>query len=85
MPVHAREVSGKGAVLGVESMETIDAGGYGITHVAAETTCALTASECHCHIHLVFENAKLLQKSEMWKDIVIELSYRGFSRISDYS
>ena len=29
--------------------------------------------------------AKLLQKSEMWKDIVIELSYRGFSRISDYS
>ena len=29
--------------------------------------------------------AKLLQKSEMRKDIVIELSYRGFSRISDYS
>ncbi len=30
-------------------------------------------------------SAKLLQKSEMWKDIVIELSYRGFSRASDYS
>ncbi len=29
--------------------------------------------------------AKLLQKSEMRKDIVIELSYRGFSRASDYS
>ena len=29
--------------------------------------------------------AKLLQKSEMWKDIVIELSYSGFSRASDYS
>ena len=29
--------------------------------------------------------AKLLQKSEMRKDIVIELSYRGFSRVSDYS
>jgi len=29
--------------------------------------------------------AKLLQKSEMRKDIVIELSYKGFSRVSDYS
>ena len=29
--------------------------------------------------------AKLLQKSEMRKDIVIELSYKGFSRASDYS
>ncbi len=29
--------------------------------------------------------AKLLQKSEIRKDIVIELSYRGFSRASDYS
>ena len=28
---------------------------------------------------------KLLQKSEMRKDIVIELSYRGFSCTSDYS
>ncbi len=26
-----------------------------------------------------FANAKLLQKSEMRKDIVIELSYKGFS------
>ena len=32
----------------------------------------------------VFLN-KLLQKSEMRKDIVIELSYKGFSRASDYS
>ena len=30
-------------------------------------------------------DAKLLQKSEMRKDIVIELSYKGFSRASDYS
>jgi len=30
-------------------------------------------------------NAKLLQKREMRKDIVIELSYKGFSRASDYS
>ena len=59
MPVHAREVSGKDAVLGVESMETIDAGGYGTAHVAAETTCASTASECHCHIHLVFDGANI--------------------------
>ena len=59
MPVHAREVSGKGAVLGVESMETIDAGGYGTAHVAAETMCASTASECHCHIHLVFDGANV--------------------------
>ena len=29
--------------------------------------------------------AKLLQKSEMRKDIVIELSYKGFSCASDYS
>ena len=31
------------------------------------------------------EPTKLLQKSEMRKDIVIELSYRGFSCTSDYS
>ena len=30
-------------------------------------------------------NTKLLQKSEMRKEIVIELSYKGFSRASDYS
>ena len=30
-------------------------------------------------------NTKLLQKREMRKDIVIELSYKGFSRASDYS
>lgn len=29
--------------------------------------------------HLYFKVAKLLQKSEMRKDIVIELSYKGFS------
>ena len=32
-----------------------------------------------------FNTTKLLQKSEMRKDIVIELSYRGFSCTSDYS
>ena len=32
-----------------------------------------------------FANTKLLQKREMRKDIVIELSYKGFSRASDYS
>ena len=31
------------------------------------------------------DKTKLLQKSEMRKDIVIELSYRGFSCTSDYS
>ena len=37
-------------------------------------------------LHLLKKYAtKLLQKSEMRKDIVIELSYRGFSRASDYS
>ena len=30
-------------------------------------------------------DTKLLQKSEMRKEIVIELSYKGFSRASDYS
>ena len=35
---------------------------------------------------LLYSNdTKLLQKSEMRKDIVIELSYRGFSCTSDYS
>ena len=33
----------------------------------------------------VFYITKLLQKSEMRKEIVIELSYKGFSRASDYS
>ena len=32
-----------------------------------------------------FGLTKLLQKREMRKDIVIELSYKGFSRASDYS
>ena len=32
-----------------------------------------------------FHCTKLLQKSEMRKEIVIELSYKGFSRASDYS
>ena len=32
-----------------------------------------------------FDSTKLLQKREMRKDIVIELSYKGFSRASDYS
>ena len=32
-----------------------------------------------------FDLSKLLQKREMRKDIVIELSYKGFSRASDYS
>ena len=34
---------------------------------------------------LFINNTKLLQKSEMRKDIVIELSYKGFSCASDYS
>ena len=34
---------------------------------------------------LHFSTTKLLQKSEMRKEIVIELSYKGFSRASDYS
>ena len=34
---------------------------------------------------LNFIDTKLLQKSEMRKEIVIELSYKGFSRASDYS
>ncbi len=34
---------------------------------------------------LHYERTKLLQKREMRKDIVIELSYKGFSRASDYS
>ena len=33
----------------------------------------------------IFAIPKLLQKSEMRKEIVIELSYKGFSRASDYS
>ena len=32
-----------------------------------------------------YKGTKLLQKREMRKDIVIELSYKGFSRASDYS
>ena len=31
-----------------------------------------------CGMGVFFSNAKLLQKSEMRKDIVIELSYKGF-------
>ena len=34
---------------------------------------------------ILYIRTKLLQKREMRKDIVIELSYKGFSRASDYS
>ena len=34
---------------------------------------------------VIVVDPKLLQKREMRKDIVIELSYKGFSRASDYS
>ena len=40
----------------------------------------MISSLCFC-----FVTTKLLQKREMRKDIVIELSYKGFSRASDYS
>lgn len=36
-------------------------------------------------ILVILSVVKLLQKSEMRKEIVIELSYKGFSRASDYS
>ena len=36
-------------------------------------------------LYLYIQDTKLLQKREMRKDIVIELSYKGFSRASDYS
>ena len=35
--------------------------------------------------YVLLDFTKLLQKSEMRKEIVIELSYKGFSRASDYS
>ena len=42
--------------------------------------------DCETILHLSYPCAtKLLQKREMRKDIVIELSYKGFSRASDYS
>ena len=36
-------------------------------------------------LKFLYFDTKLLQKSEMRKEIVIELSYKGFSRASDYS
>ena len=36
-------------------------------------------------VTIIILSTKLLQKREMRKDIVIELSYKGFSRASDYS
>ena len=41
--------------------------------------------ELQAQLNLLLDNTKLLQKSEMRKEIVIELSYKGFSRASDYS
>ena len=38
----------------------------------------ITTSESLTLIEDIINNAKLLQKSEMRKDIVIELSYKGF-------
>ena len=39
----------------------------------------LTLYSAKLRNHCDFAGAKLLQKSEMRKDIVIELSYKGFS------
>ena len=44
--------------------------------------CILSMIE---YTQLLNVRTKLLQKREMRKDIVIELSYKGFSRASDYS
>ena len=60
-------------------------------------SAALVFLKCVAKVQLFFKPAipeerklhfcitKLLQKSEMRKEIVIELSYKGFSRASDYS
>ena len=45
------------------------------------TSPAILTTQTGLHLAVT----KLLQKSEMRKEIVIELSYKGFSRASDYS
>ena len=55
-------------------------GAYG--EVTFQQTVTLLPSEEHL---VKLDATKLLQKSEMRKEIVIELSYKGFSRASDYS
>ena len=57
---------------------------YSISPIAKLLRSRFQLSQLLSMIHNIY-NAKLLQKSEMRKDIVIELSYRGFSRASDYS
>ena len=52
------------------------------THMDLESSDAILLKYS---INSLFSNTKLLQKREMRKDIVIELSYKGFSRASDYS
>ena len=49
------------------------------------TVLNVSSNEEKCRKTVVFSTTKLLQKREMRKDIVIELSYKGFSRASDYS
>ena len=44
-----------------------------------------TLDRLHFLLNCQLAYTKLLQKREMRKDIVIELSYKGFSRASDYS
>ena len=48
-------------------------------------TFGFEVSEDYHTIQSYVPHTKLLQKREMRKDIVIELSYKGFSRASDYS
>ena len=48
----------------------------GIEPISAEPESAILSIELRRQMELV--DAKLLQKSEMRKDIVIELSYKGF-------
>ena len=74
----------------IESLTELKASDFikEINYVALETTDSCLVNEnpnIQVFKNNIIVNTKLLQKSEMRKDIVIELSYRGFSCTSDYS
>ena len=74
---HAQaQVTVKGTVISSENNEPV---------IGASVLVKGTTNGTITDINGKFTLTKLLQKSEMRKEIVIELSYKGFSRASDYS
>ena len=67
------------------SLSGATAFGTGNKYFEADGVTPMKNNSASIYSTMYLDDTKLLQKREMRKDIVIELSYKGFSRASDYS